>query len=446
MGSQNRRMMLVGSCFWLVFVCGGFILLVMLGGATGKQAGSVARLIQYGLGREEVIPIQMSSDPRSPGTFAEGDPVFVRGEDGEWIDVGFVKHVSFGPMSTTGSIVWHQSQFDPSMYSLHFYESRGNLRELWEMLVPASKRRAVEQLIRSTMEAHAAEITSALQPIVTGAMQESLPAVEMGLRESFVRHRSELEEVGKRYEETLLREQLLPLLREEVLPVVRFHGEPLAREIGLQLWDRASIWRFGWRALYDRTPLPQRDLLRREWDRFVDEEAVPVLEGHVPDMLEVQKRIVIDVLRNSAVRDELGAMAEQILADPQLQALVMKMLREAVVENSKLHQVWMDHWKSPAAQAAFELTGERLEPMIRRIGEEILGTPEGGIEPGLARVLRNQILQKDKSWLVAIREPQESQKNRSGQLLQQAAQGVPRAVARGADWQPYPLTIIAGEN
>jgi hypothetical protein len=47
------------------------------------------------------------------------------------------------------------------------------------------------------------------------------------------------------------------------------------------------------------------------------------------------------------------------------------------------------------------MASDRLEPVVRSIGDEIFGTRDGGIDPDFARVLRNQILGKDRRWVVA---------------------------------------------
>ena len=45
-------------------------------------------------------------------------------------------------------------------------------------------------------------------------------------------------------------------------------------------------------------------------------------------------------------------------------------------------------------------TGNRLEPTIRKIGDLVLGTREGGLTPEFSRVLRQQILLKDRHGIV----------------------------------------------
>ena len=59
-------------------------------------------------------------------------------------------------------------------------------------------------------------------------------------------------------------------------------------------------------------------------------------------------------------------------------------------------------WNSDQARKAFDLAGDKLEPVIRKIGDDLIGSRELGINPNFARVLRSQILGKDRQWIVAI--------------------------------------------
>ena len=69
------------------------------------------------------------------------------------------------------------------------------------------------------------------------------------------------------------------------MPIVQKHGQPPAEEIGQEIWNRASLWRFGWRAVYDKTPFTDKDLVEKEWKRFVKQEAVPVIESKMDSIV-----------------------------------------------------------------------------------------------------------------------------------------------------------------
>ena len=83
-------------------------------------------------------------------------------------------------------------------------------------------------------------------------------------------------------------------------------------------------------------------------------------------------------------------------------------MKETLVDNERLRQVWSEVWTSDEAKRALDMAGDRLEPVIRQIGDDLFGTREGGIDPNFARVLRSQVLGKDRRWIVAYHTGAES--------------------------------------
>jgi hypothetical protein len=283
------------------------------------------------------------------------------------------------------------------------YRNRGKLSDAIALMMPPDKQQRMETLVRETVEAHGREMASVIVPVVQNAIAQSLPLVESELRASIDRHESEIDALADKWKRDLIRDRLVPMAREEVLPIVREHAQGPAERIGLELWDRASIWRFTWRAIYDKSPLPKQELVREEWNRFVEDEAVPILESHVDEITEAIQKIIVDTAANPQVRRELSQAAGAIAADEQTKRLVKTILRECLVDNQKLREVWTTSLASPEAKSAFDLIGNRLEPVVRKIGDELFGTPQTGISPGFARVLRSQVLGRDRSWIVAWR-------------------------------------------
>ena len=92
----------------------------------------------------------------------------------------------------------------------------------------------------------------------------------------------------------------------------------------------------------------------------------------------------------------------KIIEDEELQRVVWRIFREVVIDNPRFQQALNKHWNK--LRDEFRVAALRLEPTVRRIGDIIFGTREGGITPEFARVLRNQVLLKDRRWL-AVRVP-----------------------------------------
>jgi hypothetical protein len=238
----------------------------------------------------------------------------------------------------------------------------------------------------------------------------------------------------------LVERQLVPLIRREIWPIVVQHAKPEVERVGREVWQRASLWRFGWRYAYDVSPLPQRDLARGEWERFLEQEAGPVLEDHMEDFLRVQERVFRDVARNPQVQEAVRRSVTQVVSDPDVQRIASEVIQEVVLYNPRLRDVLEEHWRSERTQQALKITSARLEPTAVRIGELLLGTPHSGVTPEFARVLRNQVLFKDRRWLV-LHANKATEVERTGDrpLVLRVAVGSPDAVnpfVRLADTAP----------
>jgi hypothetical protein len=289
------------------------------------------------------------------------------------------------------------------------------------------------------MAEHGEELSAAFVPLVQKSIRASLPVIEQEFRAATDRHRGEIDRLAEKFNDEVVTHRLIPLARREILPIVREHGEPVADKIGRELWDRASLWRFGWRAIYDKTPLPQRDLLQAEWDRFVEQEAVPVFEARMDQIVLAVQRVLADVTSNQAVRSELAVVADEFSSDPATRRLVRQLLRESLVDNRRLRKVWTGIWQSDEGYRALHLAGDRLEPVVRGIGDDLFGARESGIDANFARVLRSQILGKDRQWIVATVSGATAAAGADGPVAE-----VP-TIRRGDEPMPYPIVYLADQ-
>lgn len=369
-----------------------------------------------------------------------GDAAFAKDSVADtWHQVGHVLRVNPEAKTVTLSLyeplnLERETQFwDPDQsISATLHRSSGKVDDVIATLLPKPKREQLAQKISAAMRAHGKEISEAMLPLVFETVRQSLPVIESELTASLKRHDAEVEAIATRFREDIIQEQMVPLVRTEVLPVLQLHGREPAESIGREIWGKASLWRFGWRALYDSAPLPERELVREEWSRFVEQEVVPIVEDHLDEIAEAVEAILRDLAANDVLRERLGDVALQIVNDDEARDLLRTIVMEAIVDNERLRQVWVNVWTSPEAREKLRTAGERLEPVIREIGDEVMGTRREGIEPGFARVLRNQILGKDKVWITLKNEPNLG-----------ADPSQPIALRVATDFTPYPIVHLA---
>jgi hypothetical protein len=369
-----------------------------------------------------------------------GDAAFAKDSVADtWHQVGHVLRVNPEAKTVTLSLyeplnLERETQFwDPDQsISATLHRSSGKVDDVLATLLPKPKREQLAKKISAAMRTHGKEISEAMLPLVFETVRQSLPVIESELTASLKRHDAEVEAIATRFREDIIQEQMVPLVRTEVLPVLQLHGREPAESIGREIWGKASLWRFGWRALYDSAPLPERELVREEWSRFVEQEVVPIVEDHLDEIAEAVEAILRDLAANDVLRERLGDVALQIVKDDVARDLLRTIVMEAIVDNERLRQVWVNVWTSPDAREKLRTAGERLEPVIREIGDEVMGTRREGIEPGFARVLRNQILGKDKVWITLKNEPNLG-----------ADPSQPIALRVATDFTPYPIVHLA---
>ncbi|TWU41389.1 hypothetical protein Q31b_28330 [Novipirellula aureliae] len=354
-------------------------------------------LVSYLTGSSEHLRVIDTSN-----RLQEHDPVFIPLGSGDWKQVGYVDRVFPSEHSATSVLItWYDPQFDPSQVEFEYHYSRGSIEEVLRMMLPPEKRRRIQERLAAAFDEHGKEFLHAFVPLVQKSIEQSMPIMELELQASLERHRSEFDGLAERWQQEVIRKKLVPLAKSEILPIVRRNGQPTAEAIGRDVWERASLWRFGWRAVYDKAPLTSRNMVQEEWRRFVEQEAVPVFESHIDEIVESIQDTLVEIATNEQVRSELKRVAEQIASDADAKALAKEILKDTLVDNKHLHRVWQDVWQSDEAQQAIDRAGQKMEPVIRQIGDELFGTRETGIDPMFALVLRNQVFGKDRRWLVA---------------------------------------------
>ena len=387
----------VGMAIWIAAVGAGWWALAGRGERSPIAPRLTRQLWDYAAGRRRVVGVRFSQRV----DLRPGDPVFVIKGPEAIRQVGEVASVSATPSGLTGRIVLY-SCAPPITGDAHlsYHQTPYSIGWVLRTMLSEKNRRQIMAELAAALDAHREELVVLLRPVVQDALRDALRVIEQDLPAVLQRRHEELERLGNKYQREILEKELLPLVRDEIWPIVRRHAEPVAAEVGREIWQRASLWRFGWRYAYDMSPLPEKRLTEKEWSRFLREEIVPVLEAHTDQFIELQQRIVADTARNPKVREVVRRSLARIASDPEARRILREVVDEVIIDNPRLRAVFDRHWHSPRVRQAVQWASARLEPTAIRIGEVLLGTPAEGITPEFARVLRTQILGKDRRWLV----------------------------------------------
>ncbi len=336
-----------------------------------------------------------------------GDPIVIY--EGEVaVIIGTIRHLD-SPDSTETDLAYAQKAY-AELYAaapklqegdyLTYHHTPESVEWVVQMMLPPETRSKIGRLIIDAYRQHQSEIFAALQPIVEKSVREGADVIREAFRESVAAREPQIRAIGERYQSELVEEQLVPLVQDEIWPIIQREAQPMAVQIGEEIWQQASMWRFGWRYIYDSSPLPQRDLVKKEFERFLDSKAVPIIQSHLPDIIVLQQSLLRKVSNNEQVREVVSDMLQKITRDPEFQTLVNGIMRDVFIDNDRLKAVIEQNWNSPEAQEALDMTNRRLDPTVTAIGQTLFGSPHQRITPEFSRILRNRVLHKDDRWLV----------------------------------------------
>jgi len=391
---RRRLRILVGLLAWGGGLgCACWMIAVHVDSDLGRKVAP--QLLQYATSGRTSVPLHVAEKLDIRG----GDPIFQVTPDGGLVQIGEIQRTSDNQAHT--AILYARAPTLSADDQLAWYSNPNSMAWVVSTLLPDEKRKRVSAEIQQAVADHHDELLETLEPLVKKSLDQSLAIVESELPAAIRAHRKEIDRIGQRYQRELIDKELLPLVRREIWPIVRRRAEPTVNDIGSDLWKRVSLWRFTWRYVYDKTPLlPNRRKFRNEFDRFVDREALPVLAEHSDEIIRLVEQVIRDASANPRVQQAARRSGSKVLDDPELRSVLWSIVRRTAVDNPKFRQALKQTWTGPEAQQVLAQSSRKFEPTVRRIGGLLIGTPETGITPEFAAVLRNQVLGKDRRWLV----------------------------------------------
>lgn len=392
--------------FWAAVLTAGYL---MVRAELSKQsssfqglAGNVSKWLAHRHKRMHVV-----SDVSLP--VALDDPIFMRTTGDEFRQVGVLVNIDGSyvrnPMYAKHfeAVIYDDALQDfPNGYRLEFHTTPMSLDWVVKTMIPPERQKEIAGFIATEWQSQQKEIMGQLKPVIQNGVRTAMKAVEDELPDILRAHRSEFRDLGDRYETQILKEDIIPLVKAEILPIVEEEAVPVAEEVGQALWKRVSLWSFAWRYIFDKSPLPKKNRVKAEFQRFVDEEALPELRSRSDEFIRLTENIVKRSMENPRVKTVLKQNLKRVAEDPELHRIVWTVVKEAVIENETLRKSLEAYMKDRQTKVAMKLAGERLEPMVRDIGDMIFGTREKGITPEFSRILRSQILKKDRRWFVIV--------------------------------------------
>ncbi len=399
-------------------VCGAVIWAIVLGmlfnwlgsspDPSNSPAASVATFLTNP--RAEVI-----LDFQPTQIVAKGDPIFLEGSEsgpaiGRIIILENWDGTRYEIASTDAAVAelfggWQKRLGANSMSELEiaYHQTPKSMAWVVRTMLSPAKREEISEIIMKAVREHQPDIIGKLQPLLLESLRQSGDVIREDLKAAIDSHRDELQMLAGRYQEEIVQKKLIPLFTEEVWPIVQEESWPIASQIGAQAWQEASLFGLTWRYLYDASPLPERNLTEREFDRLMREQITPIITSWLPQIYEAQRKIFKRLGENERVRQTATEILATLAEDHDLQVIILQVIREVFEDNPRLVAAWKEVWETPEARAALVDLNTRLEPAITGIGEAMFGNPRTSITPEFSTVMRNKVLFKDERWFVIRR-------------------------------------------
>lgn len=395
---KNYRLT-IGLLFWVAVL--GCLVVIPYAFSENSWIQSLSRIARYIDSPRQTIQVQFDRELY----VKKGDPVYIRTEYGwkrigqvvsEQVDEdGFeirVKEVTIALFGDAPPVTRN------CFVTLH--ETPSSFEWALKRLIPPDRRKKILNDLKLKFQEHQQEILEELTPILLDTLRE----VSLILREDLVNairdNRDALEKIGLRYQETFVEKKLIPLVKQEIWPIIERRAQPVLDEVGREVWQKASLWRFGWRLAYDKFPLTNSNLVQQEWNRFVKDDVLPIVENHSADFYGLARNILRDISENAKIREAGRDGIQQLLADQELKDLISRTLWRILFENDRLNEAIRKNLTSERTINALRATNQRFEDKIREIGDQLFGTFERGITKEFAGVLRKEILRRDQRWFI----------------------------------------------
>ena len=252
----------------------------------------------------------------------------------------------------------------------------------------------------ATMLAHRDEIFRLITPIVVSVIGDVEATARAEFPPFLARHRAEIDRLLASLETALGDEKIVELFETEIWPLGEQRMQPIVSDIGKEIWKRVPVWGFSWRLVWQALPGTDDNHFEQHWEKFIGQEINPIVRAKVPEVIAAAKAVAQTTLKNERVQKELREAAVKITGDARFHELVQSFLKEAFLDNGEFHRRMLARAQSPEVERALQAASAHLEPMLRRMGDIVFGTREDGITGEFARVLRAQILQKDRRRFV----------------------------------------------
>ncbi len=246
-----------------------------------------------------------------------------------------------------------------------------------------------------------AEFIDTIWPDLKSVIDEAFSIIEEDFLKSLEARGSEIDRLLEKHKAETFRKEILPVLRREAWPVIREESAQLVDSVGRELWDKLPMGSLGLRWMAEKVPFTDDDLVRKRFNEYVEKDALPIIESHTGDFVDLAQKIFARLSRNPEITSALRRCLSVLAADDDCLRLLDGVFRDVFAENERLVRRVKARLSDPGFLGRISAFLEKLTPLLNSTADSILlNEARDGINPELVRVLRSQLFMKDASWFL----------------------------------------------
>lgn len=286
--------------------------------------------------------------------------------------------------------------------SLLAHETEGNVAWVVQTLLPQEHIEEIKARLLSTWEKERARLWEELKPGLLQVLKE----LGVALKEEFPillkEHQEDFQVLGDVLRQRAWDEHMEPVFVETIWPMMEERAAPVISSVGDEIISEAPVWSLYWAYLREKVSGGGDEKhLQKRVGKFLTDKAVPILERHSPEFRKTLQELLLEVAGNEAVQGALQESISHAAADPRLKEALGTILEAWVLGSGRVQSILEEALTRPDLREPLSHTLDGFEKDIHKIANLILLNAEGrGINPDLARVLRNRLMREDESWVL----------------------------------------------
>ena len=277
--------------------------------------------------------------------------------------------------------------------------ARGDMNWAIKTILPDHKLDLIKLELIQFRKDNQEQLTRLTGLVAKDLSEEAITTLNQNLSKSYTKHEPELSKILDKHGQNLKRD-LIPIIKEQLGPSAKEKLKPLLTVIGKELWDALPVWGFTWRAVIDKVPGTKKDRTQKEFDKFVEEKAIPIVSDHEKEFVKVAEDLFIQASKDKKIRKELALLGKKLVNDPEFKNLINIILQEALIEPFKSENLIKRLMENEKLKSEFEELTRAFDPVLKEITRIIIKNDNGQIEDDLVQAMRRVFFERNDRVLI----------------------------------------------